>query len=47
MGGEPWVERGARVVYAKYSGKEFKVPGDEKTYICVNDDALQVEIEHG
>jgi len=43
--GEPWVEKGAHVVYAKFAGKVFKVPGDDKEYICVNDDALQVEID--
>jgi len=44
MGGEPWVEKGARVVYAKYSGKFFTNPEDGEEYVCVNDDAIQVEI---
>ena len=44
MGGEPWVNKGDRVVYAKHAGKLFKVPGDDKEYVCVNDDALQVRI---
>ena len=44
MGGEPWVERGDRVVYAKYSGKFFVNPEDDVEYVCVNDDAIQVRI---
>lgn len=45
MGGKPWVEIGAHVVYAKFSGKEFINPEDDIEYVCVNDDAIQVEIE--
>ena len=44
MGGKPWVERGDRVVYAKYSGKFFNDPEDGTEYVCVNDDAIQVRI---
>lgn len=44
MGGEPWVEKGDRVVYAKYSGKFFTNPEDNVEYVCVNDDAIQVRI---
>ena len=44
MGGEPWVEKGDRVVYAKYSGKFFNDPKDGTEYVCVNDDAIQVRI---
>ncbi len=43
MGGEPWVKKGDRVVYAKYSGKDFVV--DDIEYVCVNDDAIQVRLE--
>jgi len=43
MGGEPWVERGDHVVYAKYSGKDFTVDGID--YVCVNDDAIQVRLK--
>lgn len=43
LGGKPWVEIGDHVVYAKYSGKEFK-DEDGTEYVCVNDDALQVRI---
>lgn len=42
MGGEPWVKRGDRVVYAKFSGKDFAVEGID--YVCVNDDAIQVRL---
>jgi len=45
MGGEPWVEKGDRVVFAKYSGKFFTNPEDDVEYICVNDDAIQVKLE--
>lgn len=44
MGGEPWVDKGDRVVYAKYSGKFFTNPEDDIEYVCVNDDAIQVRI---
>lgn len=44
MGGVPWVEKGERVVYAKYSGKHFVNPEDDKEYVCVNDDAIQVRL---
>lgn len=44
MGGEPWVEKGDRVVYAKYSGKFFTNPEDDTEYVCVNDDAIQVKL---
>lgn len=44
MGGEPWVEKGDHVVYAKYSGKFFINPDDGKEYVCVNDDAIQVRL---
>jgi len=44
MGGEPWVEEGDRVVYAKYSGKMFKDPETDIEYVCVNDDAIQVRL---
>jgi len=44
MGGEPWVKKGDRVVYAKYSGKFFINPEDNVEYVCVNDDAIQVRI---
>jgi co-chaperonin GroES (HSP10) len=43
MGGEPWVKVGERVVYAKYSGKDFTVDGID--YVCVNDDAIQVRLK--
>lgn len=45
MGGEPWVDKGDHVVYAKYSGKFFTNPEDNQEYVCVNDDAIQVKID--
>lgn len=44
MGGKPWVEKGDRVVYAKYAGKFIKNPEDGEEYVVVNDDAIQVRI---
>ncbi len=44
MGGEPWVKRGARVVYAKYACKYITDPEDGKEYVVMNDDAIQVEL---
>lgn len=44
MGGEPWAKIGDRVVYAKYSGKYFINPEDQKEYVCINDDAIQVRL---
>lgn len=44
LGGKPWVKKGDRVVYAKYSGKFITDPDDEKEYVMVNDDAIQARI---
>lgn len=44
MGGEPWVDRGDRVVYAKYAGKFITNPEDGEEYVVINDDAIQVRI---
>ncbi len=47
LGGTPWVEKGDRVIFAKYSGKYFTDPDDDEEYIVINDDAIQVRIEKG
>jgi len=44
MGGEPWVKKGDRVVYAKYAGKFITDPKDGKEYVVINDDAIQVKL---
>lgn len=44
MGGEPWVQKGDHVVYAKYAGKFITNPEDGEEYVVVNDDAIQVRI---
>jgi len=44
LGGEPWVDKGDRVVFAKYSGKFITDPDDEKEYVVVNDDAIQARV---
>jgi len=44
MGGEPWVEVGDRVVYARYAGKFVTDPEDGKEYVVINDDAIQARI---
>ena len=44
LGGEPWVDKGDRVVFAKYSGKFVTDPDDDKEYVVVNDDAIQARI---
>lgn len=45
LGGEPPENlKGAKVIYAKYSGKYFKNPDDGEEYVVLNDDALQVRI---
>jgi len=44
MGGEPWVEKGDRVVYAKYAGKFITNPEDDEEYVVINDDAIQVKL---
>lgn len=44
LGGESPVKKGDRVIYAKYSGKYFTDPDDDKEYVVLNDDALQVRI---
>lgn len=44
MGGEPWVEIGDKVVYAKYAGKFITNPEDGEEYVVVNDDAIQVKL---
>lgn len=37
--GTPWVEKGDRIVYAKYAGFTVKVPNDEedRKYVIIND----------
>lgn len=45
LGGEPWVDVGDRVLYAKYSGKFVTDPETEEEYVVVNDDAIQARIE--
>ena len=45
LGGEPWVNVGDHVIYAKYSGKFIIDPDDEKEYVVINDDAIQARIE--
>jgi len=44
MGGVPPVERGDRVVYAKYAGKFITNPEDGEEYVVINDDAIQVKL---
>lgn len=44
MGGKPCVDIGDRVIYAKFSGKFIVNPEDEKEYVVVNDDAIQVRL---
>lgn len=44
MGGEPWVDIGDRVVFARYSGKYVTDPDDNKEYVVINDDAIQARI---
>lgn len=45
MGGKPWVELGAHVVYAKYAGKFVTDPEDGEEYVVTNDDAIQARIK--
>lgn len=45
MGGEPWVDIGDKVIYAKYSGKFITNPEDGEEYVVVNDDAIQVRLQ--
>lgn len=44
MGGEPWVEIGDHVVYARYSGKYVTDPDNNEEYVVINDDAIQARI---
>jgi co-chaperonin GroES (HSP10) len=44
MGGEPWVNVGDRVVYARYAGKFVTDPDDDMEYVVINDDAIQARI---
>jgi len=44
MGGEPWVARGDRVVFARYAGKFVTDPEDNEEYVVINDDAIQARI---
>ena len=44
MGGEPWVEKGDKVVFARYAGKYVTDPDDDQEYVVINDDAIQVRI---
>lgn len=44
LGGKPWVDKGDKVIFAKYSGKFVTDPADGKEYVVVNDDAIQVRV---
>jgi co-chaperonin GroES (HSP10) len=44
MGGEPWVEVGDKVVFARYAGKYVINPDDGVEYVVINDDAIQARI---
>lgn len=44
MGGEPWVKRGDRVVYARYAGKFVTDPDNDEEFVVINDDAIQARI---
>ncbi len=44
MGGEPWVEKGDRVVYARYAGKFVTDPDNDEEFVVINDDAIQARI---
>lgn len=44
LGGEPWVEIGDRIVYAKYSGKFVVDPDSGDEYIVINDDSIQARV---
>jgi len=37
-GNEPWVEKGDRVFYAKYSGKRVEDPVTKEEYLVCNDE---------
>jgi len=45
MGGEPWVEKGDKIVFARYAGKYVIDPEDGKEYVVINDDAIQARIK--
>lgn len=44
LGGEPWVEIGDKVVFARYAGKFVTDPDDGEEYVVINDDAIQARI---
>lgn len=44
MGGEPWVDIGDKVVFARYAGKYVTDPEDGEEYVVINDDAIQARI---
>jgi len=44
MGGEPWVDVGDRVVFARYAGKFVTDPDDDEEYVVINDDAIQARV---
>lgn len=44
MGGEPWVNIGDKVVFARYAGKYVTDPDDGDEYVVINDDAIQARI---
>jgi len=47
MGGEPWVDRGDQVVFARYAGKFVIDPDDGAEYVVINDDAIQARLRKG
>lgn len=44
LGGEPWVNIGDRVVFAKYAGKFVEDPETKEEYVVINDDAIQARV---
>lgn len=41
---EPWCKVGDRVAWAKYAGKQFIDPSDNKEYVILNDEDLVVVV---
>lgn len=44
LGGEPWVQIGSRVLYAKYGGKFYTDPVSNKEYVILTDEDIICEI---
>lgn len=45
LGGEPWAQVGDKVYFAKFAGKQIKLPGSEEDLLVLNDEDIVAVIK--